>query len=386
MSRLPLFLLAVGACGAPDPTWMFHSMNVEVADGPEATTDAYLDLIENATTSLHVALPAAEDTRLTDALLDADGRGVLVEVVTDWDQQDDAGAIDLLDAGLPVTLANDGIEYFEFSINDDVAWDSTQTIMSHAFVVADSRYVVASTHAGDLLDGERIIIRTEGQELVDDLLLEHNQVFGGSDAVATTAFDGPAKSIVDARWVYPSEDDVLPEMWFGPQERLTKRVIDGVYSAKSSVWILTDDLANSGLAVALQAKAKAGFDIQVVVGPGFGSTSAVQSNLLLSSTPDVQKWQVSTERTPTVVIIDAIPDREGYERATRAMVISHALYSSPRLYDENPNDAVAAVEVLTDQFIDGTLWGFTDASGTPSGAILELIDVFERHRAQGEEL
>ena len=56
------------------------------------------------------------------------------------------------------------------------------------------------------------------------------------------------------------------EIWLGPQERLIKRVTDAVYSSRSDVRILTNELADGGLAKALQAKSADGFDVQVVVG------------------------------------------------------------------------------------------------------------------------
>ena len=91
-----------------------------------------------------------------------------------------------------------------------------------------------------------------------------------------TAFSNMQKSIADNRWLYRTQSSLDLEVWLGPQERLTKRIIDAVYGARSSVRVLTNDFANEGLTQALQAKAGHGFNVQVIVGPGMrGSNSAL---------------------------------------------------------------------------------------------------------------
>lgn len=369
-------LLALAACVAPEMD-TFNQLQIDVVEGEEATSRPFVALIEGAERSLHVAIPAGEDVALSEAIIDAWDRGVDVEVVTDIDQREDAGIALLLDEGVPVRLASDGIAYFDFNINADVSWVSEQTIMAHAYAVADRQRIVAANRVGTLDAGTRVVLQLTGERIVEDLLAEHNQLFGGIDATATTAFDGLAKSVVDFRWLYPTQTDVDLEMWFGPQERLTKRIIDAVYSARSSAWVLTNDFADEGLARALQEKAKWGFDMRVVVGPDFSGSNPLLSRILSNETPDVEKRQVDDADVPTIVVVDWDEGRDGRKHTTRVFVLNHDLYSATRLH--------RGIEVVNDQLIDAALWVLVDYD-EPSEPLHALQQVFWDHHERGGAL
>jgi hypothetical protein len=157
-------------------------------------------------------------------------------------------------------------------------------------------------------------------------------------------------------------------MWIGPQERVVKRVVDGVYSARSSVWVLTNQLGNEGLARALQDKAEWGFDVQVIVGPGFDDAS-ILSREFSSSTPDVVKRRATVQRVPTLVLIDFEPDSTGHRRP-RGMFLTHDLVSAARLY--------RGAEVQNDQLIDGLLWVIDEDDEDLSAENLALQDLWQR--------
>ena len=373
-----LTLLAIVACRAPDPSELFHEVIVTVRDDPAQTEDLFLDAVASATDSLHVALPDGEHAALLEAIGEAWSDGLEVELIVDYDQQDDPAIAALIAADAPVTLADDSLSYFEFTLNTNVQWDSTETVMSHAYVVVDRQRIVAATTAGHHRIGPRITVELIGEEMIEDLLIEHNQIFGGVDATAVTAFDAPAKSIADFRWSYGTQTDVGLEMWFGPQERLTKRVVDAVYSARSAVWVMTDEMANEGLAAALQDKAEWGFDVQVVVGPAFRSSSPQLSSELLNNTPDVAKVQRSgVDLLPTLILIDMLPDAEGFTPQARAMILTHDLVSSARLYRGDT--------VITDQLIDGAMWVLTDHTKERT-ELLDLDALFHDQFDQGDPL
>jgi hypothetical protein len=374
MSRSWLVLLAVG-CTPPEPSEAFTEVEVIVGEG---TPDRLYEVIESAQETLHVALPAGEDDGLADAIVAAHDRGVQVEVLTDYDLAATPAITRLTDADVDVHLADAGLTYFEFNLGVDVQWGSEMTIMSHAYVVADGQRLVAANRMGTLAQGERVFYDIRGEDIIQDLLWEHNQMMGGTDATATDSYDAPSKSILDTRWRYPTSQALGLEMWFGPQERLLKRVIDAVYSARSGVWILTDDFSNEGLARALQEKARWGFDVEVVVGPHFGEASSQLSRILEEETPDVPKRQITEDiEIPTIVLVDVPDDSEGYRPHTRAMVLTHDLFSAARLYRGDI--------VLTDQLIDGTLWVLSD-TGTPDTPILALEELFRAHRDRAQEL
>ena len=377
--RLLLPLVLVG-CSSSAPKMNQAQTQVEVfteAD-PADATEYFLDVIKGAKESLHVALPAGENERVTDAIIEAWESGVDVEVVTDIDQAEDPGIAAILAAEIPTTLADGEITYFDFTANDDVAWASAETLMTHSFVIADRRHMVNSTGIGWAQTGPTVVIDVISEEIVEDHLSEHNQVFGGADATSTTAYDGLAKSVADYRWLYNTQTDVQLEIWFGPQERLTKRVIDAVYGARASIHVITDDFANEGLARALDQKAADGFDVQVIVGPSFGSSAAILSRVLEDETPNLTKYRVtSVESLPTLVFIDFEKARDSHRYQSRAMVLSHDLYSAARLHRSQ--------EVINDQLIDGNLWVFNDYD-EPSAELKALFAIFEDALATAQEM
>ncbi|MBN2800056.1 MAG: hypothetical protein JXX28_13005 [Deltaproteobacteria bacterium] len=384
MRTLPLLLLV--GCAAPDAGQLFYSVNTHVTDGPDETVGYFVDAIAKAETKVDIAFPKGEDTRLSDALIAAYDRGVEVKVVTDIDEADSAAVSELIAAGVPTTLADAGISYFEFLLGDTVSWPSEQTIMSHAFAVIDYEVtdyqytepkVVQASSVGSLAEGPRVVFEARGEELAEDLWIEHHQVFGGADCTAATAYDAMAKSIADSRYRYDTSSNVELQVWFGPQERLIKRVTDAVYSARSDVRILTDDFATEGLAFALQDKASWGFDVDVIVGPNFSASSTALSRTLSNSTPDVAKFQTSMEQVPTVILIDYGEDLSGRYNTSRALVITHDLYSSSRLYRSQ--------EVVNDQLIDGAMWELR-VYGEPSGDLLDLEQLWKDARADAEVL
>lgn len=367
----PLSLTLLLACtGAPDvEATAFTRVDMSIVDGSAAVDEAFVAALDQVERQALVMLPQLEDTALSDALIAAHQRGVQVEVVTDVDESQDAGALALVEAGVPVALADGAITYFDFALNQDVSWPSSDAIMSHATLVLDDNRVLNATTAGDATTGARILFDVTSEDLAWDLAAEHNQVYGGTDATSLTAYDSLAKSIADNRWRYPTQTDLDLEVWLGPQERLVKRVIDAIYGARKSVRVLSNDLADEGLVKALQDKAAAGFDVQVVVGPAFGTSAAGPSGLLLSQAADVVKVQVADEDVPTLVLVDV--DDEGQELLTaRAMVVSHDLYSAARIYRSS--------EVRTDQLIDGNLFVLDDYD-EPSEQLQELRALWQDH-------
>jgi len=381
MSRALLLLPLLAACQAPDSSAMFNDVQVSVSDAT-GVSDAFVATIEGATRTLHVALPAGQDAVVGDAILAAWQSGLDVKVVADFDDASSPAIAPLIADGVPVTLADGPVGYFDFALNKDVSWPSTEVRMSHAFVVADHRDLVSATSAGTLDAGARVLLQARGEELVEDVLTEHNQLFGGADATAMTAYNSPQKSVADFRWVYPGTSDAVVEMWLGPQERLTKRIIDAVYGARSSVWVLSADVQNEGFAKALQDKAAwtkldgtgPAFDMRVVVGPNFVGGGGTQGAVLLTGTPNVGKRRSSDAVVPTIIIVDAdAPD--GLE--AKAFMLTHEMVSSSRIYRSS--------EVMNDQLIDGTLWVIDDW-GAQSPELTALRGLWDDQWNRGEAL
>lgn len=369
-----LFLLAslAAGCAAPDMTAATTQLSYTTVRGSAEVDDAFITHIETAEQRVAVAVPALENTALSDALIEAYDRGLQVEVVTDVDHGADAGAVALADAGVPLTLADGPVTYFEFALNQDVEWRSDQVTMSNAFVVTDTRDITAATSAGDSGDGWRVLIEGESESMAEDLRAEHNQLMAGTDASSLTAFSSLAKSVLDNRWAYPTQQHMVTELWFGPQERLIKRVIDAVYRSRASVWVLTGQLADEGLARALQAKAANGFDVRVIVGAEHQDSVTDPAYEFARYTPDVLKYRATVDGgTPTVVIVDYANDPfTGTRRTTLAFVLTHDLVSAARLYQGG--------EVATDQLIDGTLFVLRELE-QPTEDLENLVDLLQVH-------
>ena len=107
-----LAAVALSACAAPDLDGIFHQLGVAVAETPEDATQPFLDAIDDAEEYVAICVPTLEDQAISDALIAAAERGIEVEVVTDYDEADDAGIADLVAAGIPVTLSTYSGVYF----------------------------------------------------------------------------------------------------------------------------------------------------------------------------------------------------------------------------------------------------------------------------------
>lgn len=366
------------ACAAPDVNDLFVQVEATPSfDATEANT-ALIEVADGASTTLQVAVPRLSDLALSDALLAAADRGVEVEVVVDWDHREDEGVAALTAASVPVRLADAAVTFFDFDLTTEVTWESDQVRMTHAFAVADRVQWAMATRAGDLAPGPVAVFRGRGEDVGEVLSLEHNQVFGGLDATAGTAFNGLAKSIPDVRFQWATQDDEVMWVHFGPQERLVKALIDAVYSARSSVRVLAEDIADEGFARALQQKAADGFDVEVIVGGGFGTEIAGLSAILQDQTPDVTKLQgTEPNPLPTLLYVDFDRARDDRFHHPRVLALTHPVYSAGRTY----NDAT----VTSDQLIDGTLV-ILGMQGEPSAPLQALADLYRDVRSTAEEL
>lgn len=376
---LAALLGLLGACAAPTAEDARNQVQLSLTgDDPAAASDAFIAAIESAQSELQVGAPELTDEALAAAIIDAQDRGVAVEVVLDEDQAADPGAQMLVEALVPVTFADGGITYQDFSVNVELSFSGDDVRMTHAYAIIDRTRVLTASQVGGVQLGENIVMDVVSEDIGQDFMMEHGQIFGGLDASAQTSYFAGAKSIVDARWLYKTQTALTVELWFGPQERVVKRVIDSVYSARSDVTVLTDDFLDKGLATALQAKASTGFDVKVVVGPRFGTQAPPLSGELRDNTPDVQKYQFSAEqRIPTVVLVDQGVDRMGLRPRTQAFVLSHEIVSATRTVGTEP--------IPSDQLMDGNLWVLSQ-TGEVGPELQQLNDLVLQHLEQSEAL
>lgn len=378
---LPIFALM--ACQAPDAGGAFNQLELFIAETPDEANQQFADFVGQASDTVQVALPTDQDSVIAEAILDAWNKGLDVEVVTDIDEASQPGIQLLLDNEVPVTLADDGLAYFDFNINADVEFTSDTTIMSNAWVVVDGARALLGTRAGFVTTGETILVEISGEQPVEDIQSEHLQLFGGSDATATTAFDALAKSIADVRWRYATQSDLDLEIWFGPQERLTKRLIDAIYTARGSVHVLTNDLSDDGFARALQDKAEWGFPVFAVVGSEYNRGDSRPESVFQNETPAVENKRRYTgaDDMPTLLIVDYDNGIDGKTYNTHAYIVTHDVHVTSRItaaiapppFSEEP-----WIGPVTDQLIDGTLLVIHDYD-EKNAEIEALFELWQRH-------
>ena len=274
--RFPLALLVVVASllscdpGAPETDDLFTSWEF-VALTPGATTlqNRVIALIDSAETAAWLAAEDFSSVAIAEALVRAQARGVDVRVVGDIDRRDQAGFDEIntglqpVDGEIPVRFG-DGPLFYNPQLIDTVFREGDHNRMTHNFVVVDDLRVVSVTGGFGPTDVHQVGFEARSHFLGRDFADEFNQLFGGTFATTLSAFNGPLKSITDNRSWYDSDNGRL-EVYFGPQERLVKQIIDRVYEARASVTVVTEELTSLPLANALRYKAEAGFDVTVVI-------------------------------------------------------------------------------------------------------------------------
>lgn len=132
-----------------------------------------------------------------------------------------------------------------------------------------------------------------------------------------------------------------------------KTVIDRVYKAKASVWVMSDNLVDPNLISALEYKAQNGFDVRVLVHPdeqASGDSLDALEELDLRWAPD------DYDHLPTMIVVDAERDRSGDARPRYVLSLSHALIRARpfEVRTAQPNDLVYIYP--SDLFTDGNLW------------------------------
>ena len=379
MNRLPALLLLAGAC-RPSLDGYLLGATMVTGEPAESVNARFASLADGATTTLDVALPSLDDPTLTEALTAAWARGVDVQVVTDAQAAEAPGIAALATAGVPLRLADDDLAFFDFSQNADVAWTGDQVQMTHSFAVADGAQWLLASRAGDLDDaGPLVAVDGFGEDVAEVLRAEHIQVFGGSDATALDAYSAANKSVGDPRGWFPTDGPEMLELRFGPQDRLIQTLIDATWGARASVRLGTEDITDAGLGTALAAKAADGFDVEVIVGASFGTTTPSATNAFLAAAAGVRILQNSAAGTlPTMMFLDLEQARDGRYHEPRVLTLTHPVWSASRLS--------GSTEVVTDQYCDGTLFGLSVRGLPPTRAIVDLAQTLLQIQTEAVEL
>lgn len=391
MRRTALFALALvlASCGeAPDvERELFNRgapLYIESASDAAALEARVVALIDGAKVRAWACFERLGSEKIANALLRARTRGVDVRVVSDVDRAADTGLtllsekLDTLPDKSPRLKLMGGPLNYSPGPNRTLTRDSTLNQITHTFVLVDDNQVV---NVSEGLDGDNRLrwgFDARSTDLAKDFEDEFTQLFGGVSATTLTYFDGLLKSNTNNRVYYPMPGGVW-ELYFGPQERLMKRVIDEVYAARASVQIMTPLLSNTFLVDALRYKANVGGIVDVLVDEarlGEATSRFNQLQQALAQDGAHAELRVGNDLGVTIVVIDAERARDGRRYQTRVLVLSHPLVESIPF---NANDESRP----SDAFMDGNMWVLSRPSHDDSKEVSGALRAFARAFARG---
>lgn len=352
------------ATGAPDAGEMFTRFEL-LQGGPGsdrltevALEDAVVRVIDEAQFDVVAAFEHLESERIAQALIRArDERGVRVRVVGDVDHKAQGGFVALAAADIDMKLG-DGPLTYNIDPVTGITRQGDHNRMTHNFVVADERVVLNLSGGFWGEEVHQLGFRIESEDIGKDYADEFHQMHAGVFSTTLSAFNGPLKSITNNRYFYPSDAGAL-QVFYGPQERLTKRIIDEIYAARSSVFIITEEFSNEFIDEALRYKAMNGFDVGLVVDSegALADNSKVNAvardlNGIRSGGDVLPSLRVHPDVRQTVVILDSQASPiNGKRYTTKVMVLSQPLVAS--LSFESNGRPVARP---SDAFMDGSMW------------------------------
>jgi hypothetical protein len=412
-AQLTLLAFAlIGSAGcqleAPERSQLFNRFSTVTAGSDEMLSalgsregggefnDAQLEtqviaVASSAERRLEVAFEHLESTAVAQSLVDAQERGVDVRVVGDIDHRNQAGFRLLTDPMVGLRDNGDGIEPVTFG-DGEIFYSPQPTVevlragdlnrMTHNFIIADESRVVNLT--GGFFSPEagqtfQIGFDVTSEDIAKDFGDELVQMYGGMFSTTLSTFNGPLKSDTNTRTHYPTDLGDL-EIYFGPQERLTKRLIDEIYKARASVFIATESLNNNFIRDALRYKAESGFDVGVVVSTENRDSAFSRVDELRELFDDMRGGDILPDLRLAegvklnMVIIDANPSPiNGKTYKTKVFVLSQPLLESISF----TTSATGTEARASDSFSDANMWVLTRTSINPEPNVDRFIKVFE---------
>lgn len=303
---------------------------------PAALEAEIVRRIDRAQDEVLVAAATFESIPVADALVRAASRGVKVSVVGDADRSQQPGFLALLNAGVAVTFGN-GELFWTPNLDVSILRPGDSNKMLQSLLVVDYVDSVFLTHglAGASSTVRQIAFFSSYEELGRDMVDIIEQMFGGTFATTLTLFDAPLSSDPNNRTIYPTYNEPM-EFYSGPGEPLLKHVIDEVYDARANVWIVSNMLDHRPLAEALVYKARAGFDVRLIVSPDALERSEERVTFVQEEfdaiRPPGQAYPVVLVReweSGTVVALDTeLSPLTGLPAASSVMVLSQPVHSA----------------------------------------------------------
>lgn len=395
-------VVGLGACGDQPSVYSEALTTVDLqlteSEQSESQVDKFVRDIEGADTRILAAVSHLQNERVANALVEAQSDGVEVKIVSDANHADETGFQILEENDIDPVYGDGALSYLpdpnlspvlagcrlneqkRYSVCTSLADDDDArtmdrpgsfNLMSHNFALIDKQTVWMFALGFDGAAHDWLGWRGESESMFEDLQREFRQLHGGVFSIDLDVYSGENKVVPDGVETYHTDvGDV--GIHYNPQERLVKRVIDAVYEAKSSVFIMTDNLRNPFLLEALEYKKAAGFDVRVVVHPDHQIDAKMDRLRDLG----VRLAPEGLDHLPTLAITDAEPADDGAVWPRKAQIVSHPLWRArpfkvepppqncnPRNPNHPPGCNDRVLVYPADLFVDGTMWTFRENLG-----------------------
>ncbi|MEZ4461744.1 MAG: hypothetical protein R3E66_18885 [bacterium] len=405
MKKLILLLAIVSAfsCSTEEPSYQ-SALNVKSTFFLNQAANSRARLISDIrgeTQKVHAALQRLTDDELANAFVAAKNNGADVKIVADVDHADDSGFAILQAAGIPITFGDGELRYlpdptispilencgfssrgdkvicpastpFEPLSGGEMVRPGAYNVMSHTFIMLGDLVVWNFASPFDGTTTIPLAFRMDGEQMQESFRREFNQLFSNVFAITVDIYNGPVKSGVQFEPVYLTEFGEF-HLRFSPQDRVTKTVIDEIYKARASVFIMTNSLSENFMIDALEYKKNNNFDVKIVVNQAAQDPDTVGALTALG----VRYAPASVGYLPTVVIIDSQPNRLGEVETRRAHIASHPLWRTApfSIFVAEPNDEVEVYQ--SDYFADGVMWSLTAYPNQENAPLDGVIRLFE---------
>jgi phosphatidylserine/phosphatidylglycerophosphate/cardiolipin synthase-like enzyme len=189
---------------------------------------------------LDVAVYDLDLWTISNALINAHHRGVIVRVVTESDNMDaeDSKILALVEAGIRVI------------------GDRRESLMHNKFTVIDRLEVWSGSMnytANDAYRNDNNLIRIRSTLLAEDYITEFNEMFEqdlfGADSLSATPHP----------WVEVNGSEL--EVYFSPDDGVASHILDQITSAQESIYFLAYAFSADNIAHAMLRRAQAGVSL-----------------------------------------------------------------------------------------------------------------------------
>lgn len=226
---------------------IFEAYFTDPYDAYARTRPGYIDdilvyAIDQAVSSVDVAVLNLSDDEIGEALLRAERRGVNVRMVMESEKMDSSIPRGLMAAGIPIV------------------GDNSEGLMHNKFIIIDSHEVWSGsmnfTESG-IYSGHNNMVRIRSSRLAADYTSEFNEMFEdglfGSDSPSNTPY--PQLSI----------DGITLEVYFSPDDGVQQQLENLIRNAEHSIDVLAFSFTSDPLAEALIQRAASGIQVRIVM-------------------------------------------------------------------------------------------------------------------------